>query len=177
MKFVNVAVCRLKTHGKVFCIATYPNTVASWRNKTETNINDVLQTEEIYENLSKAKVAKQADLQKAFATVNKLEICKIILEKGEVQVAGAEREQQLASLRKEIATGVAERCYNPDSNLRGCRHSWSTHSDLMLAYRSMACHIDREGTFRYTLLSASKQASQGTGAEKPQRLMFPLICP
>lgn len=68
--------------------------------------------------MSKAQVAKQADLQKAFGTTDKLAVCKAILEKGEVQVAGKEREQQLDSLRKEIATGVAERCFNPDSNKR-----------------------------------------------------------
>lgn len=112
--------------------------VSSWRNKTESNINDVLQIQEVYENISKAQVAKQSDLQKAFGTTDKLEICKIILDSGEVQVAGKEREQQLESLKKEIATGVAERCYNPDSNLRGLRPKLTLATATKSRTRSVA---------------------------------------
>lgn len=37
----------------------------------------------------------------------------MILDKGELQVGGKEREAELDNLRKEISTGVAERCVDP----------------------------------------------------------------
>jgi ribosome maturation protein SDO1 len=37
----------------------------------------------------------------------------LILDKGELQVGGKEREAELDSMRKEISTGVAERCVDP----------------------------------------------------------------
>ena len=64
-------------------------------------------------NCSKGQVAKQEDLKKAFGTIDTAEIVKQILEKGELQVGGKEREAELESTRKEIATGVAERCVDP----------------------------------------------------------------
>lgn len=64
-------------------------------------------------NCSKGQVAKQDDLKKAFGTTDVSEIVRQILEKGELQVGGKEREAELESTRKEIATGVAERCVDP----------------------------------------------------------------
>ena len=64
-------------------------------------------------NCSKGQVAKQEDLKKAFGTIDTAEIVKQILEKGELQVGGKEREAEIESTRKEIATGVAERCVDP----------------------------------------------------------------
>lgn len=64
-------------------------------------------------NCSKGQVAKQEDLKKSFGTTDVSEIVRQILEKGELQVGGKEREVELESTRKEIATGVAERCVDP----------------------------------------------------------------
>lgn len=64
-------------------------------------------------NTSKGQLAKHEDLQKAFGTTDVAEIAKTILDKGELQVGGKEREAELDNLRKEICTGVAERCVDP----------------------------------------------------------------
>ena len=58
----------------------------SWRNKTEKNIDEVLQTHSVFTNVSKGQMAKNADLEKAFKTTDQTEICKIILDKGQLQV-------------------------------------------------------------------------------------------
>jgi len=58
-------------------------------------------------------VAKANDLEKAFGTSNINDIVKEILKKGEVQVGEKEREHDIASLRKELATLVAEKCVDP----------------------------------------------------------------
>ena len=86
-------------------------------------------------NVSKGEVAKSNDLQKAFGKSNVEEIVREvkeptfhnlrkghslnifpnpqILKKGEVQIGEKEREHDLTSLRKEIATLVAEKCVDP----------------------------------------------------------------
>jgi ribosome maturation protein SDO1 len=63
--------------------------------------------------VSKGQTAKAADLEKAFGTTDIPEVVKIILDKGELQVGGKEREQNLESMKKEIATGIAEKCVDP----------------------------------------------------------------
>ncbi|VDO21564.1 unnamed protein product [Brugia timori] len=111
----NVAVVRMKKCGKRFEIACYKNKVISWRNKTEKDIDEVLQTETVFTNVSKGQVAKREELNTAFGTDNQFEICKIILEKGDLQVSEKERLAQSDSSFKELANLIANMCVNPDT--------------------------------------------------------------
>lgn len=61
-------------------------------------------------------MAKKEDLMKAFGKDDTTEICKEILSKGELQVSEKERHANLESMFKEIATMVADKCVNPESN-------------------------------------------------------------
>ncbi|XP_052797915.1 ribosome maturation protein SBDS-like [Mya arenaria] len=114
-RLTNVAIVRLKKGGKRFEIASYPNKVVSWRNKVETDIDEVLQTHTVFTNVSKGEVAKAGDLKKVFDTDNQSEICLVILAKGELQVSEKERHAQLESMFRDIATIVADKCVNPDT--------------------------------------------------------------
>jgi len=115
VRFTNVAVVRYKRGGKRFEIACYKNKVMDWRSEATTNLDEVLQIPTIFINVSKGIVARQEDLEKAFGTTDETEILRTILDKGEVQVAGEERKQQYDSLFKDIATIVAEKCVNPET--------------------------------------------------------------
>ncbi|CDO74788.1 hypothetical protein BN946_scf185001.g36 [Trametes cinnabarina] len=110
IKLTNVSVVRLKKGGKRFEIACYKNKVQEWRSGIETDLDDVLQIANVFVNVSKGEVAKSQDLQKAFGTTDR---DTIILKKGEVQVGDKEREHDLSSIRREIATLVAEKCVDP----------------------------------------------------------------
>lgn len=74
---------------------------------SEKDIDEVLQTHSVFTNVSKGQVAKKEDLQKVFDTDNMTDICKIILEKGELQISDKERSAQLDASFKDIATIVA----------------------------------------------------------------------
>mmetsp|Transcript_5079 Transcript_5079/g.7013 ORF Transcript_5079/g.7013 Transcript_5079/m.7013 type:complete len:441 (+) Transcript_5079:117-1439(+) len=116
VRLTNVAVVRLQKAGKRFEIACYRNKVVNWRNKVETDIDEVLQIDQVFQNVSKGVLAKHKDLQKAFGTTETEECCRIILEKGELQVSDKEREAHQENLLRDIATIVSEKCVNPDSN-------------------------------------------------------------
>lgn len=115
IRLTNVAVVRMKKGGKRFEIACYRNKVVSWRNKIETDIDEVLQTHTVFTNVSKGQVAKKEDLIKVFGKDDQTEVCKEILAKGELQVSDKERQSQFESLFKDIATTVADRCVNPET--------------------------------------------------------------
>lgn len=83
---------------------------------SEKDLSEVLQTETVFNNVSKGQVAKKEDLMKAFGKDNVVEVCKEILAKGELQVSEKERHANLDSTFKEIATLCAEKCVNPESN-------------------------------------------------------------
>jgi len=74
---------------------------------SEKDIDEVLQTHSVFTNVSKGQVAKKEDLQKIFDTDNTTDICKHILEKGELQISDKERSAQLDASYKDIATIVA----------------------------------------------------------------------
>jgi ribosome maturation protein SDO1 len=78
LKLTNVAVVKMKRGGKRFEIACYKNKVVSWRSKTETDIDEVLQTHTVFVNVSKGQVAKKEDIVKAFGTEDQTEVCKMV---------------------------------------------------------------------------------------------------
>lgn len=82
---------------------------------SEKDIDEVLQTNTVFTNVSKGQVAKKEDLINAFGKEDLTEICKEILRKGELQVSDKERHSQLESVFKEIATTVANKCINPET--------------------------------------------------------------
>ena len=118
VRLTNVAVVKLKKGGKRFEIACYKNKVLNWRNKVETDLGEVLQIDHVFENVSKVwmtaqwrqhflptnalyhdlqgKVASNKDLMRVFGTTDQERVCKIILDKGELQVSEKERDAQYA---------------------------------------------------------------------------------
>lgn len=114
-RLTNVAIVRMKKGGKRFEIACYPNKVTSWRNKIETDIDEVLQTQKVFTNVSKGEFAKMADLKKIFDNDNEAEICKLILTKGELQVSEKERSANLDEMFRDIATIVSDMCVQPET--------------------------------------------------------------
>jgi len=120
VRLTNVAIVRLKRTGKRFEIACYKNKVISWREKAETDIDEVLQTHDIFLNVSKGLLAKKQDLEKCFGDIIKdvpereknTAVCKFILAKGQLQVAEKERQHASEATFLEIANIVSQMAIN-----------------------------------------------------------------
>lgn len=112
-KLTNVAVVRYKTHGVRFEIACYKNTVLAYRRGHEKDLDNVLQSTQIYANVSKGVFAKEEDLVEAFGTTDQEAICKVILAKGELQVSEKERKVETESALRDAVTTLVEKCVNP----------------------------------------------------------------
>mmetsp|Transcript_32479 Transcript_32479/g.79493 ORF Transcript_32479/g.79493 Transcript_32479/m.79493 type:complete len:253 (-) Transcript_32479:539-1297(-) len=111
VRLTNVAVVRLKRHGKRFEIACYKNKVAAYRAGTEKDLDEVLQIDNtVFTNVSKGVAAKTADLQKAFGTTDVHACVLEILQKGEVQVSDKERSSALEAKFAEVANLAASKC-------------------------------------------------------------------
>mmetsp|Transcript_12747 Transcript_12747/g.32581 ORF Transcript_12747/g.32581 Transcript_12747/m.32581 type:complete len:492 (+) Transcript_12747:166-1641(+) len=115
VRLTNVAVVRLKKQGKRFEIACYRNKVENWRSGLETNIEEVLQIDRVFENVSKGVVAKNKDLVDVFGTDDQDTVCRIILNKGTSQVSDRERSMHYESMFRNVATIVSEKCVNPST--------------------------------------------------------------
>lgn len=115
IKLTNVSVVRLRKGGKRFEVACYKNKVMDWRSGAETDLDEVVQIESVFSNVSKGAAAPHGDLQKAFGTTDMQAIIKEILKRGELQVGEKERNQELGSSWREIVTQVCEKCVDPTS--------------------------------------------------------------
>ena len=82
---------------------------------SEKDIDEVLQTPVVFVNVSKGQVAKKEDLIKCFQTDDHMKCCLEILNRGELQVSEKERQHQLESTFKDIATIIADKCVNPET--------------------------------------------------------------
>jgi len=113
----NIAVVKMKKCGKRFELACYKNKVQDWRDGIEKDIDEVLQSDTVFVNVSKGEVAKKADLVKCFEEVkgDQKEVCRIILAKGDLQVSEKERQAQQDAMFKDIATVISDKCVNPES--------------------------------------------------------------
>ena len=117
VRLTNVAYVRLQKAGKRFEIACYRNKALSWRNKVEHDLSEVLQIDTVFSNVSKGMLASSKDLEAAFGTSDQREVCREILDRGELQVSEQERSAQHESLFREVANIVVEKTVDSETNL------------------------------------------------------------
>ncbi|KAK5163499.1 uncharacterized protein LTR77_010681 [Saxophila tyrrhenica] len=115
IRLTNVSLVRLKKGKKRFEVPAYKNTVNSYRDGNETDLDNVLQINNVFLNVSKGAVAPNEDLKKSFPGMTREEIVLEILKKGEVQVGEKERAQDLERVHKEVIDIVAGKLVDPKS--------------------------------------------------------------
>ena len=115
-KLTNIAVVRLKKAGVRFEIACYKNTVVAWRDGFEKDLDNVLQTTKVYNNVSKGVFAKEEDLLRAFGTKDEEKVSLLILTDGELQVSEKERKNVFDTIFRDAVTVLVEKCVNPSTN-------------------------------------------------------------
>jgi ribosome maturation protein SDO1 len=114
IKLTNVSLVRLKKAKKRFEIACYKNKVLEWRNGIETDLDNVLQIQSVFLNVSKGQTAPSADLAKAFGPKTSVnDIILEILSKGELQVGEKERHAALERVHNEVVGIVASKLVDP----------------------------------------------------------------
>ena len=138
VRLTNVAVVRLKVHGRRYEVACYKNKVLSWREGAERDVDEVLQSRHVFTNVSKGVMASDEHLLTDFGTKEVAVIAKAILDRGEVQVSERERAHALESMAKDICALVADLCVNPETRrpypvrmveqgMRECHFSMQAH--------------------------------------------------
>eukprot|EP00979_Chaetoceros_neogracilis_P003885 scaffold672_cov214-Chaetoceros_neogracile.AAC.1 len=116
VRLTNVAVVKMNRHGKRFEVACYRNKILNYRQGIETDLSEVLQTDRVFTNVSKGLFAPSKDLMLAFDSSDQEQCCRIILDKGQVQVSDMERSAMLENTSREVANMVATKCVNPRSD-------------------------------------------------------------
>lgn len=82
----------------------------------EPNIDEVIQTHEVFANVSKGQLAKKSELFRDFETEDIEEIVLKLLQEGEIPVSEMERKSISESLSRDVAKIISEKCVNTETN-------------------------------------------------------------
>lgn len=119
VRLTNVAIVRYKHAGHRFEVACYKNKIVDYRNGNENDLNEVLQTVQVFSNVSKGITANKSELRAAFEDVltdlSDASICQYICAHGEIQVSEKERQVEYENKYREIAVLITNTTVNRDT--------------------------------------------------------------
>jgi len=112
-------IAKFESHGEHFEILVDPDLAAEFRNPDggDVAIEDILAVEEIFKDSKKGNKASEEAMEKIFETVNPIEVSKLILEKGTVQLTAEQKRKMQEDKRKLIINKIAKESINPQNGL------------------------------------------------------------
>ncbi|MCX6651134.1 MAG: ribosome assembly factor SBDS [Methanomassiliicoccales archaeon] len=129
-------VARLESHGETFEVLIDPKVVNHLKEGKEVDLIDYMVIDEIFKNAHKGTKASEDKMKEAFGTIDAVEIAKVIILKGEVQLTAQQRKEMLESKRLQIIATIARNAINPQT---GGPH---TPARIEMAMEEAKVHID-----------------------------------
>ena len=105
--------------GEHFEILVDPDLAAEFRNPDgqDVAIEDLLAVEEIFKDSKKGDKASEEAMLKIFETTDPIEVSKVILEKGHVQLTAEQKRQMQEDKRRLVINKISREAINPQSGL------------------------------------------------------------
>ncbi|MEM1586873.1 MAG: ribosome assembly factor SBDS [Candidatus Bathyarchaeia archaeon] len=113
----NYTIARINIGGENFEILVKPDPALAFRSGKSISISEVLVIEEIFTDANKGLRASEKKLKEAFGTMDPLEIAKIILKKGTLQLTAQQRRQLIEEKRKQIVDFISHNAVDPRTKL------------------------------------------------------------
>jgi ribosome maturation protein SDO1 len=110
-------IAKLTKSGEKFEILVDPERALELRMGKDIALDDLIASEEIYEDSKKGLRASKENINKAFGTNDINIIVKTIIKEGEVQLTTDQRRQMLEEKTKAIASIISKRGINPQTNI------------------------------------------------------------
>lgn len=129
-------IARFESHGESFEILIDPKVVSHLREGKEVNLFENMVIDEIFKNAHKGTKASEEKLKEVFGTIDPIEVAKIIILKGEIQLTAQQRKEMLEAKRKRIVQEIARNALNPQT---GGPH---TVARIEMAMEEAKVHID-----------------------------------
>lgn len=114
---LHLNLARLKTGGENFEISVNADKAIDFKSGRQIDIREVLQAEKIFSDARKGLIASEHLLEKIFNTSDPLEVSKIIIQKGEIQLTSEYRERMREEKKRKIIFLIQRNGINPDNDL------------------------------------------------------------
>ena len=109
-------VAKYERKGKRFEILVDPELAWKLRRGESVRIDDMLASFDVYRDVRTGERASESELKEVFGTTNVYEIAEIIVKHGDVPLTTEQRRRMLEERRMQIATIIAKRAINPQTN-------------------------------------------------------------
>lgn len=112
-------IAKYESYGEHFEILVDPDLAAEFRNPDgkDVVVEDILAVEEIFKDSKKGDKASEEAMNKIFETTDPIEVSKIILEKGTVQLTAEQKRKMQKDKRKLVINKIAREAINPQNGL------------------------------------------------------------
>ncbi len=114
---VHFNLARLRKNGYTFEVVVDPDLAIEFRKGKKVDIREVLKSEHIFSDAQKGDLAPQKMTKDLFGTEDELEVARIILENGEIQLTPEYREKLIEVKRKAIADIISSNAVDPRTKL------------------------------------------------------------
>jgi ribosome maturation protein SDO1 len=106
-------IARISKRGDRFEILVRPDRALDFKLGKQRDVTDILIVDTIFTDSSKGLRASTEKLQEAFNTIDVLEVSRIILRNGELQLTAGQRRSLVDEKRKQIITFISRNCIDP----------------------------------------------------------------
>jgi ribosome maturation protein SDO1 len=113
----NINIARLKKGGQTFEININPDLAVDFKEGKEVDVEDILKSQEIFFNATKGDLASEDIMKELFSSEDKLEIAKIILQKGEIQLTAEHRAKVREDKRKKLVNIIHRNAIDPKTQM------------------------------------------------------------
>jgi ribosome maturation protein SDO1 len=105
---------RLESHGTRFEVLVDPDAaLAIKRGEFDGDLEDVIATEDVYENAGRGDRPAENDLEDVFGTTDPLEIIPEVIKRGEIQITAEQRREMQDQKHKQLVNQIARNAVNP----------------------------------------------------------------
>lgn len=108
---------RLKTHGDCFEVAVDADNAILYREGIPVEISDIVKSEKIFSDVQKGLLASETKCKAVFNTTVFLDIAKIILDKGDIQITAEKRKKEIEKKKRRIISQLQKYGVDPRTNV------------------------------------------------------------
>ncbi len=108
---------RLVTSGERFEIMVNPDKALQYKLGKSIPISQILVYDSVFKDVSKGERVSEEKLKRVFKTTDPIQIAKIILDKGELQLTTEQRRKLIEDKKKQIITFISKHCADPRTGL------------------------------------------------------------
>ncbi|MBS7606278.1 ribosome assembly factor SBDS [Candidatus Bathyarchaeota archaeon] len=113
----NYTIARISIGGENFEILVKPDPALSFKSGKPISLSEILVTDVIFSDANKGLKVPEKKLKENFGTTDPLEIAKIILKKGTLQLTAQQRRQMIEEKRRQIIDFISRNAVDPRTKL------------------------------------------------------------